>query len=76
MESIRAHFDGKVFIPVDPVNLPAGAPVELTVAPASEPVGPLQRLAKLSEQLKDVADWPADGASQHEHYLYGTPKQG
>jgi hypothetical protein len=21
------------------------------------------------------ADWPEDGASQHDHYLYGTPRQ-
>ncbi|MCP4248486.1 MAG: hypothetical protein GY778_15670 [bacterium] len=37
---------------------------------------PLMDLARLTEQLPGDGDWPADGAAEHDHYLYGTPKQG
>lgn len=29
MTMIRAHFDGKVFVPEEPVDLPAGTPLHL-----------------------------------------------
>jgi hypothetical protein len=73
MATVKAHFDGKVLVPDEPVNLPANCAVELEVRPVSEK--PLLTLAKHLEQLPDNADWPLDGASQHDHYLYGTPKQ-
>jgi hypothetical protein len=73
MATVKAHFDGKVLIPAEPVNLPANCAVELEVRPVSEK--PLATLAAQLEQLPDNADWPEDGASQHDHYLYGTPKQ-
>jgi hypothetical protein len=72
MATVKAHFDGKVLIPDEPVNLPANCAVELDVRPVGEK--PLQTLARRLEQLPDNADWPQDGASQHDHYLYGTSK--
>jgi hypothetical protein len=70
---VRAHFDGKVLVPEKPVNLPANCAVEIEVRPVSEK--PLLTLAKQLAQLPDNADWPEDGASQHDHYLYGTSRQ-
>lgn len=31
-------------------------------------------VADIPPQVLDK--WPADGASEHDHYLYGTPKKG
>jgi hypothetical protein len=73
MATVKAHFDGKVLVPEEPVNLPANGAVEVEVRPVGEK--PLLALARQLEQLPDNADWPQDGASQHDHYLYGTPKQ-
>ena len=37
---------------------------------------PLTDLVRLAEHLPGNADWPVDGAAEHDHYLYGTPKRG
>jgi len=75
MTSIRAHFDGKVFVPDEPVGLPPNAPVRLLVAPDADGDRPLLELARLAAQFPDDPDWPADGAAEIDHYLYGTPKR-
>jgi len=36
---------------------------------------PLASLAQQLESLPDDPDWPADGASQNDHYLYGSAKR-
>jgi len=35
-QSLRAHFDGKVFVPDENVDLPAGSSVRLTVSDPSK----------------------------------------
>ncbi|HXG11122.1 MAG TPA: hypothetical protein VNK04_15285 [Gemmataceae bacterium] len=78
MTTVKARFDGRVFIPEQPVKLPAGSIVEIplppTEPPAEEPT-PLMVLARLLEQFPSDPDWPEDAAAQHDHYLYGTPKR-
>jgi hypothetical protein len=73
MAIVRAHFDGKVLVPHEPVNLPVDCLVELEVRSIDDK--PLATLAKKLKNLPDDASWPEDGAIQHDHYLYGTPKQ-
>lgn len=73
MATIRAHFDGRVFVPDDPVDCPRDTPLRLTVEPAAE--RPLLDLVRLAEGFADDPGWPADGAAEHDHYLYGTPKE-
>ena len=81
MATVRARFDGRVFVPDEPVDLPAGSEVEIPVpSPPPKPpeaVGkpPLMELLEELEKLPANPDWPADGAMQHDHYLYGTPKR-
>lgn len=50
--AIRAHFDGKVFVPEEPVDLPEGEQVILQVLAPSHPV---QR-AKTPEQFEQLLD--------------------
>ena len=75
MVSIRAHFDGKVFVPDEPVLLPPDAAVRLLVAPDVDGRRPLLELARALEALPDDPDLPSDGAAEIDHYLYGTPKR-
>lgn len=48
---------------------------QIVVAPARPTLG--ERIAARARALPpEVLDqFPADGASQHDHYLYGTPKR-
>ena len=77
MTVLKAHFDGKVLIPEEPVDLPTDRVLEVhveAVEPAQKPKGTLQRLAELA-QKHAVTGGPSDGAAQHDHYLYGAPKR-
>lgn len=78
MTTLKARYDGRVFVPQEPVDLPAGLVVDIPL-PESPPSPPSRKpLAELAEVLKQFPadpDWPPDGAMQHDHYLYGTPKK-
>lgn len=69
---IDAHFDGKVFIPDEPVELPVGQPLRIQI---DVPDGNVGAFADLLSFAADLPDAPADLAAQHDHYLYGTPKK-
>jgi hypothetical protein len=74
--TIKAHFDGKVFVPDEPVDVPAGESVTLEVhqvPPAQR--GTLADIAEWAETLPIDPNSPGDAAAQHDHYLYGTPKR-
>jgi hypothetical protein len=36
---------------------------------------PLLELARAARRFPDDPNWPRDGAAEHDHYLYGTPKR-
>jgi hypothetical protein len=70
--TIRATFDGQVFVPQAAVKLPIGSEVEISI-PTED--GPLMELARIAEQYPANEQRPADYAAQADHYLYGTPKR-
>jgi hypothetical protein len=76
---VKARFDGRVFVPDEPVNLAPGQTVSLLVEPA--PAGevpastPLLHLIDKFDRLPGDPDWPEDAAAQHDHYLYGAPRR-
>jgi hypothetical protein len=69
---VSAHFDGKVIVPDEPVELPVGQRlhVQVTIAGADRP-----QFADLLQFATDVPDAPPDLAAEHDYYLYGTPKR-
>ena len=71
-KTISAHFDGKVIVPDEPVELPVGQPlrVRLEVQDVSS-----ARFAELLRFAADLPDAPTDLASQRDHYLYGILKR-
>lgn len=73
MTPLRAHYDGKNFVPHDPVDLPKGA--EVTIAVLTDNVEhPLRDLVDLADQ-QPVPNAPADWSEQHDHYIHGAPKR-
>ncbi len=75
MKTLKAHFDGKVFVPDEPVDLPVNRPLELSVVSADKLPAALDALAALAQSLPARAGDRTDLAAQHDHYLYGTPKR-
>ncbi len=81
MTTIQAHFDGKVFVPDNAVQMPVGTRLQLVIEelPAeenrfAEPT-PLMALYDAIKDLPDDPNAPTDGAAQHDHYLHGLPKR-
>lgn len=76
---VKAHFDGRVFIPNEPVDLPAGQEVSLAVEPKLDATPaartPLLELIDAIARLPGDPRWPEGAAAQHDHYLYGAPKR-
>lgn len=83
MIAIRAHYDGKYLVPDEPLQLPRDKPlkvqIDLEQTEASDDGGQvsafLKELADLAEAMPADPQLPSDGAAQHDHYLYGTPKR-
>jgi hypothetical protein len=87
MMTIKAHFDGKVFVPDEPVNLPPNQRVVFYVEvvnaegvsgspPAEESLAPQQSVLDwIAANPVNDPSLPTDLAHQHDHYLYGTPKK-
>ena len=73
MNFLRAHFDGRHFVPDEPVSLPKGTPVTVNVA-AENGESPLLDLLKLADQFP-IEDSPPDWSHQHDHYIHGTPRR-
>ena len=74
MTTIKARYDGKVFVPEQPVDLPSGFILEIPIPTAGD-ASTLAKLAKIAERYPDNPQSPTDLAAQHDHYLYGVPKR-
>jgi predicted DNA-binding antitoxin AbrB/MazE fold protein len=87
--TVQATYENGVLKPAQPLPFDEHAQVRVTVEPQTgqpqpEPVSPTparepiwERLAKLAADVppEELAKLPTDGASQHDHYLYGSPKR-
>jgi hypothetical protein len=71
-KTITVHFDGRVLVPDEPVELPIGPALRVSVE-AAEPVP--DKFADLRALAVDLPDAPSDLSAQHDHYLYGHPKK-
>jgi predicted DNA-binding antitoxin AbrB/MazE fold protein len=75
--SIAVVYDGEVFRPVEPVDLPPNTRGRVTIRdqaeeqPFTAPPRSVQQILARARAL----DLPTDLAAQHDHYLYGTPKR-
>ena len=72
--TVHAHFDGKVIVLDEPLDLrPNQAPIVQieTVQDKTEE----SALAWIAANAVDSDALPTDLADQHDHYLYGRPKE-
>ena len=84
MIAIKAHYDGRYVVPDEPLQLPKNTPLKVQIDVVDEVASAeqgrevtefLRGLADLAESLPADPELPTDGAAQHDHYLYGTPKR-
>lgn len=83
MIAFRGHFDGKVIVPDEPLDLARNEPLIVRIEPARQPAPSvsapktggsfLEWAARNS--LPDDAGLPPDLSENLDHYLYGTPKR-
>jgi hypothetical protein len=71
--TVSAHFDGKVIIPDEPLDLPPNQALILQIQPVGGKAGPAEEsvLSWLADNAVDSEALPADLADRHDHYLYG-----
>lgn len=77
MQTLHAIYENGIFRPIEPVNLPDACEVEIRVeSQRTAPQQPtLARLAEIGRRFPINPELPEDLAAQHDHYLYGLPKQ-
>jgi len=71
--TVSAHFDGKVIVPDEPLDLPPNQALILQIQPVSGKVESAEEsvLSWLAANAVDSEALPADLADRHDHYLYG-----
>jgi predicted DNA-binding antitoxin AbrB/MazE fold protein len=77
MQAIHAIYENGIFRPTEPVDLPDACEVDIWIqSPQTAMERPtLTRLAEIGRRFPANPDLPEDLAMQHDHYLYGLPKQ-
>lgn len=73
MTTVNAHFDGKVIVPDEPLNLPPNQPLIVRIEPVGgkHDAGEGSVLSWLAANAIENDALPADLADRHDHYLYG-----
>lgn len=66
------HFDGRVIVPDQPLQLPIGEKLQLQAEPITKREGQFAELAKFAA---DLPDSPGDLSRRHDHYLYNLDNQ-
>ena len=77
MIAINAHYDGKVIVPDEPLELPPNQALIVRIEPVPAIVSSTEEsaLAWLAENAADTPALPTDLSHHHDHYLYGAPKR-
>jgi len=77
MVAIHAHYDGKVIVPDEPLDLPPNQAlvVRIESVAGGDAPGDESALTWLAENACESPSLPSDLAQQHDHYLYGVPKK-
>jgi hypothetical protein len=71
--TVSAHFDGKVIVPDEPLDLPPNQALIVQIARVGDHAVPSEEsaLTWIAANAVDSAALPTDLADQHDHYLYG-----
>jgi predicted DNA-binding antitoxin AbrB/MazE fold protein len=73
--TVESVYENGVLKPLQPLPLKEHEKVQITVKPVRRSLA--KEIASRGRALpqETLARLPADGASQHDHYIYGTPKR-
>jgi hypothetical protein len=71
--TVKAHFDGKVIVPDEPLDLQPNQALKIQIEPLEDEGS---ALAWIEANAVESDTLPTDLAEQHDHYLYGRPKKG
>lgn len=71
--TVSAHFDGKVIVPDEPLDLPPNQALILQIQTVGSQGTPEEEsvLSWLAANAVDSEALPVDLADRHDHYLYG-----
>lgn len=72
--TVNAHFDGKVIVPDEPLDLRPNQALRVQIEPLEGETED-SALAWIAANAVDSDALPTDLADQHDHYLYGCPKK-
>jgi predicted DNA-binding antitoxin AbrB/MazE fold protein len=67
--TVEAIYQNGVLKPKQPLSLSDGAEVRVTISPVDDAADPLEQVIGIGDSGR------TDGADQHDHYIYGTPKR-
>ena len=70
---LHVHFDGKVLRPEESVDLKQNVRYLVTIEDEEPITG--QSLWDVLSEFSGKVDGPEDWSEEHDHYLYGIPKQ-
>ena len=75
--TVSAHFDGKVIVPDEPLDLPANQPLILQIQAVSgnDASAEESALSWIAAHAVDSDALPADLADRHDRYLYGRSSE-
>jgi hypothetical protein len=75
--TVNAHFDGRVIVPDEPLDLPPNQPLIVQIEPVSGSGEPVEEsaLTWLAANAVESDALPTDLADKHDHYLYGCPAE-
>ncbi|MBC2697076.1 MAG: DUF104 domain-containing protein [ANME-2 cluster archaeon] len=72
-KTVHAHFDGKVLRPDEPVDLKPNVRYRITIE--DEDSSAKQSIWEVLDEFSGKIEGPEDWSEEHDHYLYGIPKQ-
>ena len=70
MSVIAAHFDGKVLVPDEPVSLPQGKQLKVSIEIVKEKPPKAKRRPSFKIGMNPVRSGIADASVNHDKYIY------
>ena len=74
MTSVRVRYDGIAFHPEEKIELEANTSYIIQII-SQEKQSSDKNAWELLEEMAGTYEAPEDWSSEHDHYLYGTPKK-
>ena len=74
--AINAHYDGKVIVPDEPLDLPPNQALVVRIESINgNTLAEESALTWIAENSCESPHLPSDLSHQHDHYLYGVQKK-